>query len=69
MLPVKRNKLTLEILGKLREKGVPDTEMAPTGMPFESEGEDISPDGSIVTGEVSPELLQLKKKKKPISTL
>ena len=65
MTPTKRGKMTLEILGKLREKGAPTLSPFPGEQAFESQDEDISPDGSIVGGEISPELLRKKKKKKP----
>lgn len=64
MTPTKRGKMTLEILGKLREKGAPSFSPFPGEQSFESQGEDISPDGSIVGGEIPPELL--RKKKKPV---
>jgi hypothetical protein len=64
MLPAKRGKLTMEILGKLREKGAPNFDPFPGEQSFENQGEDISPDGSVVGGAIPPELQQ-KKKKKP----
>lgn len=48
MLPEQRNKLTMSILGKLKERGVPEMpSVAPMG-DWDDEDQDISPTGTIV---------------------
>ena len=67
MLPNDRNKQTLLILSKLKERGMPPASPFPGEQGATVAGQDLSPQGDV-TGAIDPELAGLQpgiKKKKP----